>query len=76
MAKRDKNQSSSSVLRAACRRLQNMIERMAGDAIRTEYSLIKRARRSLPQHRLCWQTLTAVVAATGMGRRQNICTTT
>lgn len=41
-------------------------ERMASDAIGTEYELVKRSRRSLPQHRLYWQMLSQAVAATDM----------
>lgn len=67
MAKRDKNPI---IVKRTARGLSPVSayddERMADDAIGTEYSLIKRARRSLPQHRLYWQALTAVVAATGM----------
>jgi hypothetical protein len=39
-------------------------ERLSGDAIGTEYDLVKRSRRSLPQHRLYWQALSHIVAAT------------
>lgn len=41
-------------------------ERLASDAIGTEYELTKRSRRSLPQHRLYWQMLSQAVAATDM----------
>ena len=41
-------------------------ERLGADAQGTEYDLIKRSRRSLPQHRLYWQALAGVVAATSL----------
>lgn len=34
------------------------------DPVGTEYDLVKRSRRSLPQHRLYWQALSAIVRAT------------
>ena len=40
-------------------------EQIMGDAPGTEYDLVKRSRRSLPQHRLYWQVLSQVVRATG-----------
>ena len=40
-------------------------EILMADPVGTEYDLVKRSRRSLPQHRLYWQALTMVVRATG-----------
>ena len=40
-------------------------EQIMADAPGTEYDLVKRTRRSLPQHRLYWQVLSQVVRATG-----------
>jgi hypothetical protein len=40
-------------------------ELIMGDAIGSQYDLVKRSRRSLPQQRLYWATLGNVVRATG-----------
>jgi hypothetical protein len=40
-------------------------EILMSDPVGTEYDLVKRSRRSLPQHRLYWQVLTQVIRATG-----------
>lgn len=40
-------------------------EILMSDPVGAEYDLVKRSRRSLPQHRLYWQVLTQVVRATG-----------
>lgn len=67
MAKRDK--APAPVVRKTLRGLSAVsafdAEHFECDPIGTEYDLVKRSVRSLPQHRLYWQALTRVSIATG-----------
>src|SRR5690554_6117444 len=64
-----KEKSPPPIIRKGHRGLQAVsaydAEIIMADPVGTEYDLVKRSRRSLPQHRLYWQALTMVVRATG-----------
>lgn len=66
MAKRDK--SPAPIIRRTMKGFALVgpwdAEQVENDAIGTEYDLVKRSRRSLPQLRLYWQALAAAVRAT------------